>query len=115
VEAGGDYLLSYLGWDPGRLSLRNEIHTPAVIRTERLRQLGGFATDPRLYGYEDYDLWCRTAERGWQGQLVPQELARRAESGSSLTLSTLHPSPGDATTALQRGAPGVFSGAFGRP
>ena len=48
VEAGGDYLLSYLGWDPGRLRSRNDIHAPALIRTDRLRELGGFATDPRL-------------------------------------------------------------------
>jgi Glycosyltransferase like family 2 len=90
VDAGGDYLLSYLGWDPGRLRGRNYIHAPALIRTDRLRQLGGFATDPSLVGSEDYDLWCRMAQRGWRGQLVPQELARRAESGSSNTLSTLN-------------------------
>jgi len=113
VEAGGDYLLSYLGWDPGRLRLRNDIHAPALIRTDRLRQLGGFATDPHLNGFEDYDLWCRMAEQGWQGQLVPQELIRRSESGSSRTLSTLHPSPGDATTALTQRAPDLMSGAFG--
>jgi hypothetical protein len=113
VEAGGDYLLSYLGWDPGRLRVRNDMQAPALFRTDRLRQLGAFSTDPRLDGFEDYDLWCRTAEQGWRGQLVPQELARRAESGSSLTLSTLHPSPGDATTALKQGAPDLLSGAFG--
>ena len=67
VEAGGDYLLSFLGWDPGRLRLGNDIHAPALIRTDCLRQLGGFATDPRLDGFEDYDLWCRMADRGWRG------------------------------------------------
>ncbi len=81
VEAGGDYLMSFLGWDPGRLRQGNDIHAPALIRTDRLRALGGFATDPRLDGFEDYDLWCRIAERDWRGQLVPQELARRTESG----------------------------------
>ena len=67
---------------PGAPARRgNDIHAPALIRTDRLRQLGGFATDPRLDGFEDYDLWCRMAERGWRGQLVPQVLARRTESG----------------------------------
>jgi hypothetical protein len=110
VEAGGDYLLSCLGWDPARMRLRNDIQAPALIRTDRLRQLGGFATDPRLNGFEDYDLWCRMAERGWRGQLVPQELTRRAESGSSRTLSAPHPLPGDATIALTQRAPGPMSG-----
>ena len=38
VEAGGDYLLSFLEWDPGRLRLGNDIHAPALIRTDRLRR-----------------------------------------------------------------------------
>jgi Glycosyl transferase family 2 len=113
VNAGGDYLLSYFGWDPGSLRSCNYIHAPALVRTDRLRQLGGFAAEPSLVGFEDYDLWCRMAELGWRGQLVPQELTRRAESGSSKTLSTLHPSPGDATAALTERAPGFMSGAFG--
>jgi hypothetical protein len=115
VDAGGDHLLSYLGWDPGRLRVRNYIHAPALIRTDRLRQLGGFATDPRLNEFEDYDLWCRIAEHGWRGQLVPQELARRTESGSSPLLATLHPSPGDATLALTERAPRLLSRAFATP
>jgi hypothetical protein len=87
VEVGGDYLLSYLGWDPGRVRQRNDIHAPALIRTDRLRQLGGFTTDPRLDGFEAHDLWCRVAERGWRGQLVPQVLVRRVESGRSTVSS----------------------------
>lgn len=91
VNAGGDYLLSYLEWDPGRVCARNDIHAPALIRTDPLRRLGGFATDPRLAGFEDYDIWCRMAQRGWQGQLVPQALARRPESAASPRLSVAQP------------------------
>ena len=91
VHAGGDYLLSFQGWDPERLRRGNVIHAPVLIRTDRLRQLGGFATDPRLSGFEDYDLWCRVADRGWRGQPVPQALARRAEAAASPTLSLPHP------------------------
>lgn len=112
VNAGGDYLMSFLGWDPGRLRRGNYIHAPALIRTDRLRQLGGFATDPCLEGFEDYDLWCRIADRDWRGQLVAQELARRTMSGSSRTLSAIHPSPGAATTALVERAPNLMGGAF---
>jgi hypothetical protein len=115
VAAGGDHLLSFLGWDPAHLRLGNPIHAPALVRTARLRELGGFATDADLAGFEDYDLWCRMAERGWRGQLVPQVLARRTESGSSRTLSAIHPSFGHATTALMERAPTLMAGAFGAP
>lgn len=113
VQAGGDYLLNLYGWDPGRMRRGNGIHPPALIRTDHLRQLGGYTTDPRLDGFEEYDLWCRMAESGRRGQLVPQALARRSESGSSRTLPTIHPSPGDATRALMERAPTLMSGAFG--
>ncbi|MGB8879362.1 MAG: hypothetical protein WCD11_23815, partial [Solirubrobacteraceae bacterium] len=93
----------------------NVVHAPALIRTNRLRQLGGFATDPRLDGFEDYDLWCRIADRGWCGQLAPQVLARRTESASSRTLSAIYPSCSDATTALMERAPTLMAGAFGAP
>ena len=112
VTAGGDYLMSYLGWDPGRLRRGSYIHAPAMVRTDRLRELGGFTTDGRLAGMEDYDLWCRIAERGWRGQLVPQELSSRAESGSSDVLSAIHPSVGMATSALMERAPQLMAGAF---
>lgn len=112
TAAGGDHLLSYLGWDPGRLRRGNYIHSPALIRVDQLREAGGFATDPRLAGLEDYDLWCRIAERGWRGQLVPQELSSRAESESSPVLASLNPSAGMGTDALMERAPALLAGAF---
>ena len=76
VEAGGDYLLDFFGWEPRRLRVGTRVAALALFRTGRLRRLGGFATEPELSGWEDYDLWCRVAERGWRGQLVPQSLGR---------------------------------------
>ena len=90
VHAGGDYLLNYREWDPERVRVRNDIHAPALIRTESLRRMGGFGTDPRLAGFEDHDLWCRMADRGWRGHRVPEVLARRPESSGSATLSVPH-------------------------
>ena len=76
VAAGGDHLLNFFGWEPGRLLHFPRVDTIAIIRTEQLRELGGFATEIGLSGWEDYDLWCRIADRGWRGQLVPQILGR---------------------------------------
>lgn len=80
----GNYLRNALGWEPERLRLGNYIDAPSMIRTSRLRELGGFTTNCDLYGYEDYDVWCRMAERGWAGQLVPHILGRYRASASSI-------------------------------
>lgn len=110
VAAGGDYLMSFYGWEPGRLRLGNYVSTPALIRTDRLRELGGFATDPRLHGWEDYDLWCRIAEQDWRGQLIPQMLARRPAPAATPVLSTIRPSEGAALSMLAQRAPSLLSG-----
>jgi Glycosyl transferase family 2/Glycosyl transferases group 1 len=71
----GEALAGFFGWDPRRLRLGNYMRSPYLIRTDRLRGVGAFADDARRPGDEDYELWCRIAERGWRGQLVPQTLA----------------------------------------
>jgi hypothetical protein len=109
VAAGGDNLLSYLGWDPGRLRSGNLIHAPVLIDTGRLRELGGFTSEPLLDGLDEYDLWCRMAERDWRGQLVPQMLARRSESGLSPVLVERKPAPGPAMISLQARSPSFLA------
>jgi GT2 family glycosyltransferase len=84
IAAGGSPLINAPGWDPNLLRLGNYIDAMALIRTAKLAELGGFRTDPRLHGWEDYDLWCRIAERGGRGIQVPQILARYRSSRSSL-------------------------------
>jgi hypothetical protein len=111
VAAGGDFLMSFAAWDPARLRAGSPVHTPALVRRDAVLSLGGFTSDIRLRTFEDYDLWCRMAERGFVGQLVPELLARRPESGASPVLRCLHPVPGLATAALIEHSPGVLAGA----
>jgi hypothetical protein len=76
-------LLSSLPWEPERLKRGNWIDSMALIRRERLMELGCYETDPRLAGLEDFDLWCKCAQVGGHGVHVPQVLAwhrRRAHS-----------------------------------
>ena len=47
-----------------------------MIRREVLMAVGGYTTDPRLFGWEDFALWCTLAERGWHGVRVPEIVAR---------------------------------------
>jgi hypothetical protein len=68
-------LLSSLPWEPERLKQGNWIDATALIRRRRLLELGGYPTDPRLAGWEDFDLWCKCAQAGGYGVHVPQVLA----------------------------------------
>jgi hypothetical protein len=62
-------------WDPRQLVQANYIDAMALIRREALLEHGGYAEDPRIGNSEDHDLWCRMAERGQYGVLVPELLA----------------------------------------
>jgi hypothetical protein len=75
-------LLNSLPWEPERLRSGNWIDAMALIRRTRLFELGGYTVDPRLAGWEDFDLWCRCAEAGGHGVHVPQVLAWRRRSRS---------------------------------
>jgi Glycosyl transferase family 2/Glycosyl transferases group 1 len=68
-------LLSSLPWEPERLKRGNWIDSMALIRRKRLLELGGYETDPRLAGWEDFDLWCKCAQAGGHGVHLPQVLA----------------------------------------
>jgi hypothetical protein len=76
-------LASSLSWEPERLASGNWIDGISLIRRSRLLELGGYSTDPRLAGWEDFDLWCRCAQAGGHGVHVPQVLAWRRRAASS--------------------------------
>lgn len=109
LAIGGDSLVSFFGWDPDRLRNGNYIDALALIRTDALRRVGGYTTDRRLYGWEDYDLWCGIAEDGLRGRLVPQILAQYQVSPTSMR-STTDLSDTDAMTALIERHPKLMAG-----
>jgi Glycosyl transferase family 2 len=84
-------LQNVLAWEPRRLRVGNYIDAMAMIRTRVLREeFDGYARDGRLHGLEDYDLWCRLADRGHRGALVPEILARyRTNSHSMQSLTNI--------------------------
>jgi Glycosyl transferase family 2 len=75
-QEGATGLMSYLAWDPGRLRYGNFVDAMAMIRRAALLEVGGYTTDARLYGWEDFALWCTLADRGWFGVRVPEIIAR---------------------------------------
>jgi hypothetical protein len=100
-------LLGYLGWDPDRLREHNYIDALALVRRSVLQDVGGFTTDIRLYGWEDYDLWCTLAERGMRGVHVKEIVARYRVSPASM-ISVTNLSLEAAKAALAERHPGLF-------
>jgi hypothetical protein len=73
---GPSGLMSYLGWEVKRLRYGNFVDAMAMMRRQALLDVGGYVADPRLYGWEDFALWCAFADRGWGGVRVPEIVAR---------------------------------------
>jgi Glycosyl transferase family 2 len=83
-------LVSFFPWEPDRLRTGNFIDALALWRTDRLRALGGFTTDIRLHGWEDYDLWCRLGDAGGNAGFVPEIIARyRVARHSMLSVTNI--------------------------
>ena len=102
-------LSGYFGWEPERLTEDNYIDALGLLRRSTLAELGGYTTDRRLYGWEDYDLWCRIAERGGRAVHVPEIVARyRLAAGSMISLTNL--STREAREALAERCPKLFEG-----
>ena len=94
-------LRSFFPWEPGRLAESNYIDAMSLLRRRELRELGGYTEDPRLLGWEDYDLWCRTAQRGLRGVLVPEILARYRRAEHSMLYSITNVDTSDAESLLR--------------
>jgi hypothetical protein len=80
-------LVGLYPWAPERLRTGNYIPALALIRREALLALGGYAD--MVWGYEDWDLWCRVAEAGRHGVWVPQIVARYRTRANSMS-ANLH-------------------------
>jgi hypothetical protein len=89
-------LLNTLPWEPRRLRLGNYIDAMALIRTRVLRdEFDGYVRDPRLYGGEDFDLWCRLADSGHHAVFVPEIIARyRTTEHSMQAIGTISDTDG---------------------
>ncbi|MBN1530842.1 MAG: glycosyltransferase family 2 protein [Thermoleophilaceae bacterium] len=90
TSQGASDLKSWLDWDPERLRYGNFVDAMSMIRRSALEEAGGYSSDPRLYGWEDFALWCALAERGQRGVLVPEILAAyRSSIGSMIALTDI--------------------------
>jgi hypothetical protein len=84
-DAGGPRdLMSWLAWDPFRLRYGNYVDAMAMLRKSVVVDAGGYTSDRRLYGWEDFALWCALADRGLRGTGVPAIVARYRSSIQSM-------------------------------
>jgi glycosyltransferase involved in cell wall biosynthesis len=67
------YFLSK-AFDPALLALENFISNTSLLRTDALREVGGYAAAMEPLGHEDWELFVALAERGWRGRLLPRPL-----------------------------------------
>jgi hypothetical protein len=69
-------------WLAARLVSGNYIDAMALVRRSAWATVGGY--DHVRHGWEDFDLWCRMAERGMFGVHVPELLAEYRVHGRSM-------------------------------
>ncbi|HOG82077.1 MAG: putative glycosyltransferase EpsE [Deltaproteobacteria bacterium ADurb.Bin022] len=50
------------------------VMTPALVRADAVRSVGGYDTQMPDQGDEDWDLWISLAERGYRGTIIPEIL-----------------------------------------
>jgi len=84
--------LCFLPWDTERLKRGNYIDTMALVRKSWFQKIGYYSNNPcTKLGWEDYDLWIKTALNGGRGILVPQILAKYRVHPTSRSFTTQNP------------------------
>jgi len=89
-------------WDPIALQTANYIDAMALVARTAWHQVGGYRR-METAGWEDYDLWLKFAEAGFDVVRVPEILCRyRQHRGSMLRNVTNRPAAIDALHANMR-------------
>jgi hypothetical protein len=74
-------------YNPYQLLLSTSVVGCALIRADAWRSVSGYDTT-RQQGNEDWDLWIRFLEAGWDQVEVPHPLFRYRQHGISMSVST---------------------------
>lgn len=109
-STGPTDLMNWLPWDASRLRQGNYIDAMALLRRSALEAVGGYSTEPALYGWEDFALWLALAEQGFSGAHVADFVARYRKSPHSMIAVTNVDSTA-AWGALLRRYPDLAAGA----
>lgn len=101
-------MVSTLDYDAARLAGGNYIDATALVRLAAWAAIGGY--EHMRYGWEDYDAWCRMAERGLFGHHLPEVLALYRVHGRSMlrTVTDVAENRGRVMAAMHERHPWVF-------
>lgn len=91
-------IMGNLVWNRDRLAQGNYIDAMALVRRSAMIEVSGYTKMPHP-GWEDYDLWCKLAEQGHFGVLVPEVLARYRTHQQSM-LQTITNRAGNIETVI---------------
>ncbi len=92
IECFGSHrrLISVYPWNVDRLLDFPYIDAMSLVRKEAWEKVGGFVSDLRIYGWEDYAFWLSLADAGYEGLLVPELLCRyRLHEDSMINVTNL--------------------------
>jgi len=96
-------------WQPRRFATSNYIDAMALIRREALVAAGGYAVLADDHGWEDYDLWCRFVELGFEGVFLPELLCDYRVHSASMLRSRTNKHHDALLAEMQLRHPSVFS------
>lgn len=85
VAPGTPLLISDLPHNPLALVSGNRVDAMALIAKWAWAAAGGYYVSRDAMGWEDFDLWCTFAERGFLGRHVPEILADYRYHAASMT------------------------------
>ncbi len=71
VKHGENGLMSATPWDATLLARCNYIDAMAMLRRSAFDAAGRYDAQHGIWGWEDYELWLRMADLGYEGVLVP--------------------------------------------
>lgn len=89
-------LTSWYAWDVARLVCSPYLDAMALFDRARLLELGGYSRELVQYGWfgwEDYDLWLKLAQRGARVAFCPEIVAEYRVHGRSMIHVTSHYKP----------------------
>ncbi len=84
-------LLSSYDWDAQILVQHPYVDAMALFRRDALLELGGYDNELNQigwFGWEDYDMWLRFAQRGWKVAFVPNILGLYRKHETSMIKTT---------------------------
>jgi glycosyltransferase involved in cell wall biosynthesis len=97
-------------WQPQRFAIGNYIDAMALIRREALLAAGGYAVLADDHGWEDYDLWCRFVELGFEGVFLPELLCDYRVHSASMVRSRTNKHHDALTAEMRLRHPSLFRG-----